>query len=445
MYKILTVIAFVILTFNVKAQNSAVKFNSDKLDAFFARINDAQKGMGSISIFENGKEIYHNAYGYSNIKDSLHANSETKYRIGSISKTFTAVIIMQLIDENKLKLNTPLNKYYPTIPNAKDITVEQLLRHRSGVFNFTNTPGIMDWIESPKTKNELIELFAKNSSVFTPNEKNQYSNTNYVLLSFIAEDIEGKTFSQLLNERIVQPLQLSNTYYGGKINSANNEAYSYNKGGTWELFMETDMSIPVGAGAVISTAFDLNIFYSNLFISDLISKESLKEMMRFENNYGIGMFSRPFKGKDCYGHGGAIDGFQSDTRYFINEKIAISYVSNGVVLPLDSIINGALNIYFDYEYSLPNFSSTYQITSSELDKYQGNYKSETFPFALTISTKGSGLVALADGQPPLPLEAFELNKFQFEKAGIQMFFIPDDNKMIMTQGDNEYEFKRVIQ
>lgn len=241
MKKFIILPALFLLTLSSCSQD----FDKTKMDSLFSTIERNQKGMGSISIFKNGNEVYQKAYGYADLEDSIRATAKTKYRIGSISKSFTSSIIMQLIEENKLNLDTRLADFFPEIPNANKITVEQLLRHRSGLYNFTNSEDYPNWMEESKTKPELIKIFVDNGTVFNPDEKAEYSNTNYVLLSYIAEKIEKKEFADILNDRILIPAKLNNTYYGGEINPENHEAFSYTHFNHWELATETDMDIPV--------------------------------------------------------------------------------------------------------------------------------------------------------------------------------------------------------
>ena len=174
----------IILLFTIVlcANLSAQDFDQQKLDSLFQLIESNQKAMGSISIFENGKETYHNAFGFASKEENLRANDRTKYRIGSISKTFTATIIMNLVEEGKLSLTTKLSGFYPEIKNAQIITVEQLLKHRSGIFNFTSAEDFTSWMEQPISKEGLVKKIVANGSVFEPNEKFEYSNSNYVLL-----------------------------------------------------------------------------------------------------------------------------------------------------------------------------------------------------------------------------------------------------------------------
>jgi len=417
-------------------------FDKAKMDSLFTTIDSHQKGMGSVSIFENGMPVYQNTIGYADIEKEIIANENTKYRIGSISKTFTAVIIMQLIDENKLTLNSKLSGFFPDIPNTNEITIEYLLRHRSGLYNFTNAEVYVNWMEKPKSREELIQIFIDNGTVFEPNEKAEYSNTNYVLLSLIAEKIDDKNFSDILKKRITKPLKLKNTYYGGEINLENNEALSYTKHEDWNLATETDMSIPMGAGSVVSTPTDLNTFYYSLFAGKLVSASSLEEMTKLVDNFGIGLFQIPFYEKKAFGHTGGIDGFQSNAAYFPADNVAVAYISNGVAMPMNNILIGVLSIYFGKEYALPEFKPGLELSSEDLDKYLGVYSSPTFPLKVTITKQGNNLIGQATGQPSFPLEAYEPNKFKFDQAMLKLDFLPEENKMILKQGGGEYELTR---
>jgi D-alanyl-D-alanine carboxypeptidase len=137
-------------------------------------------------------------------------------------------MIMQLIDENSLTLSTTLDTYFPELPNSNSITIEHLLRHRSGLFNYTDTAYGTDIVTQPATKQQLIDLFIENATVFEPNEQTLYPNTNYVVLGFIIESIDQKSYSDALRVRIITPLGLTSTHNGGAINTSNDEALSYN-------------------------------------------------------------------------------------------------------------------------------------------------------------------------------------------------------------------------
>lgn len=417
-------------------------FDKDKMDSLFSIIEKNEKAMGSVSIFHNGEEVYQNSLGYADVKKNLIANQGTIYRIGSISKTYTTSIISQLIDENKLSLDTKLQNYFPEIPNASEITIEQMLRHRSGLYNFTNAADLLSWMEQPKSKTELIQIFVDNGTVFSPDEKAEYSNTNFVLLSYIAEEIDGKSFSTILEDRITTPLKLKKTYYGDKINTAKNEALSYKKGESWELDTESDMSIPVGAGAIVSTPTDINAFYYRLFKGDVVSDKSLIQMRKMVDNFGMGLFQMPFYDKKGFGHTGGIDGFRSMVAYFPNDDVSVALTANSMQMNMNDILIGALSIYYGKDYELPEFKPTLEIDSDELDIYAGTYSSADFPLKVTIFKQDDVLMGQATGQPAFALEAYEINNFKFDQAGLKLEFLPEENKMILKQGGGVYELTK---
>lgn len=432
---------FILILSFLAWQLAAQDFNKTKLDSLFMLIDQHKKGMGSISIFNKGQEVYANTFGYADYEKKLEADRDTKYRIGSISKTFTAAIIMQMKDEGLIGLDQKLSVFYPEMPNAEKISIENLLRHRSGLVNFTSEEDYTDWMEVPKTKDELLEVFNANGTIFEPGAKFEYSNTNYVLLSFIAEDIDSKAYAEILHDRIVEPLDLNNTYFGAEINTDNNEARSYAYMGSWVRGTETDMSIPLGAGGVVSTPEDLNSFQLALHRGEVVSDSSLKEMKTLKDGYGIGMFVTPFYEFKGFGHTGGIDGFHSVSSCFPSENVAISYCSNAEVMPLNDILIGALSIYFGKDYELPEFK-TLDLSADELEKYPGTYSSESFPLKVTISREDNKLFGQATGQPSFPLEAYEQDKFRFDQAGLRLEFIPSENKMILKQAGQVFELIR---
>ena len=418
----------------------AQNFDREKMDAYFSLLEEKDKAMGSVSIFRNDEEIYSKSIGYADVEKKIKANHDTKYRIGSISKSFTAVIIMQLIEEGKLSLQTPLSEFYTSFENAEGITIAHLLRHQSGIYNITNSDDYKKWMEKPINRGDLVEKIIEKGHVFDPGEKTEYSNSNYILLSLIAETIEIDSYENILNQRIVKPLQLKNTYFGGKINTDNNESQSYARIKTWAKSTETDMSIPMGAGSIVSTPNDLNVFYYNLFMGNLVSKESLEEMMRLEDNFGIGLFQSPFYERKAYGHTGGIDAFQSSADYFPADAIFVSYTSNGINIPLNDIMIGILSILFGKDYELPTFQTGMKVEIKQLNKYVGVYSSADMPMDLTISLKDGQLFGQATGQSEFPLEPYEKHKFKFENAGLKIDFDPDKKMLYLHQGGGIFMF-----
>ncbi|WP_424000094.1 serine hydrolase domain-containing protein [Maribacter sp. IgM3_T14_3] len=329
-------------------------FDRDKMDLFFSKIEEKNLGMGNISIFKDGEEDYQTSFGFIDVENSISANSASKYRIASITKAFTATMIMQLVEEGKLTLETKLENHFPEIPNAELITIEQLMNHRSGLFNFTEGEYEPEDRIQPASRQKLLDIFIANGTNFSPNEKFEYSNTNYLLLSFIIEDIDEKTYATSFNDRIVTPLKLTNTYNGTEINATNNEAYSYQlENDDWVGLVETHYTILQGTGSVVSTAKGVNLFYNALFDGRLVSESSLDKMITMNDGYGFGLFTIPFYNKSGFGHDGRVDGYQSLGIYFPSDKVTLTYLSNGVNMIPNDIVIGALSIYSGLDYDLP--------------------------------------------------------------------------------------------
>jgi D-alanyl-D-alanine carboxypeptidase len=440
--KILILILF-IGTFHGSAFSQSI--NKPKLDSLFDILAKKNKAMGSIAISKGGAVLYNRAIGYSFISDLSNdkrvATEKTTYRIGSISKTFTAIMIFQLIEEGKLTLITTVDKYFPNLPNAGKITISNLLNHRSGLHNFTNDPAYTTWMTQPKTHDEMLAIISKNKIDFQPNEKAEYSNSNYVVLGYIIEKISKQSYSKNLTERITSKIGLSNTYVGSKISSSNNESFSYRFVAAWKQESETDMSIPGGAGSIVSTPTDVTTFIEALFSVKLVSQNSLNTMKAITDGYGMGMFQIPFYTKKGYGHNGNIDGFASSVAYFPDDSLAIAYCTNGQVYPLNAILIGALSIYFNREYVIPTFN-TIALKTEELDKYVGVYSSAQLPLKLTITKNNATLIAQATGQSSFPLEGTEKDTFTFEQAGVKIEFNPDKNELTLKQGGGNFLFTK---
>jgi D-alanyl-D-alanine carboxypeptidase len=439
--RIITIIVFMGLSFQtVFSQN----LNKAKLDSLFEILAKKDKAMGSLTVSKSGAVLYSRTIGYSSItgNEKKPATQNTKYRIGSVTKMFTATIIFQLIEEGKTSLETTLDAYFPQLPNAKIITIENLLNHRSGLHSFTSDSDYFNWMTQPKTKNEMLALIVKNGTDFKPDEKYAHSNTNYVVLGYIIEKITGESYSKVLTERITSKIGLSNTYAGGKINAVNDESFSYKfVTNGWTAEPETDMSIPGGAGCIVSNPADLDKFIEALFALKLVSAGSLEQMKTQTDGHGMGMFQVPFHKKRAFGHNGGIDGFESNLYYFPEDSLAVAYCTNGHAYSLNDVMIGVLSICFGTNYTIPTFN-TLALNTGDLDKYLGLYSSLEMPLKITITKDNATLLVQATGQSPFALEATEKDKFRYDAAGIQLEFNPVKNEMILQQRGASYLFKK---
>lgn len=415
-------------------------FDKAILDSYFKALETNNKFMGSIAVSRNGEIIYTKVLGFADVEKGIKANSATKYRIGSISKTYTTVLVFKAVEENKLKLDETILSYFPTVPNANKISIKHLLSHRSGIHNFTADPDYMSYNTQAKTQKEMVDIIARAESEFEPGSKMSYSNSNFVLLTYILEKAFNKNYKELIKEYITNPLGLKNTYLGGKISVANNECYSYRFVEKWNIEPETDTSIPLGAGGIVASPSDLVKFSDALFTGKLLKPESLELMKTMLDNFGLGLFPIPFYERVGLGHNGGIDGFSSVFACFPNDKVSYALTSNGSNFNTNDISIAVLSAVFNKPYSISEFTS-YSISAAELDQYLGVYASSDIPLKITITKVDSHLVAQATGQGAFPLEAFAKNKFKFDQAGVVMEFNPEKKTMVLKQGGGQFNFK----
>ncbi len=423
-----------LMSFGILASSFAQGINKAKMDSLFDVLNSNNKAMGSLVLSQKGKIIYKKSIGFSviNDKEKIAANDKTKYRIGSITKMFTATLIFQLVEEGKLHLDDHLALYFPDIPNAGIITIGQMLNHSSGIHNFTSDTTYLQWNTKPKTHDEIVKYIAKWEPDFEPGARSGYSNSNFVLLGYIIESILKQPYNEVLQKRIAKKIGLKNTYCGGIITPKNNEASSYVYTQKWEPEMITDMSIPGGAGSIVSTPEDMAKFIEALFSNKLLKESCLEKMKTVSEGYGMGMLVFPFGEKKAYGHNGGIDGFVSGLAYFPEEQLAVAYCSNGQVYPMNDIMIGVLSIEFQKPYNIPTFSNV-NVPIEILEKYVGLYSSDAFPLKINVFRKDNVLMAQATGQQSFPLEAVNETKFKFDQAQILIVFDAEKGELVLNQ------------
>lgn len=443
MHKVISLLFFICVSV------SAQSFDTAKLDQYLDTLQAHDKAMLSLAVVKNGEAIYQKSIGFADVENKQKADQDTQYRIGSITKVYTATMIFQLIDEGKLSLDTKLTEYYPKVKNAKKITISMLLSHRSGIHNFTSTPEYTSYMTQPKSKAEMVKLIEKLDSDFQPDSKASYSNSAYVLLGFIIEDITKDTYANQLQHRITAKLNLSRTEYGGPIDVKNNQAksYTYNASG-WAPATVTDMSIPHGAGAIISTPTEVAIFLSGLLSGKLVSADSLAKMQELNQGFGRGLFQFPFYDKKAFGHNGGIDGFSSATGYFATDDVAFAVTANGMNYALNDINIAVLSIYYDRPYDIPDFDQKpVELAVNDLKKYEGIFSSQAIPVKISVKVDDGDLTAQSPGQPVLKLTPYSASEFRFDPAGIIMIFATDGDKVDystfeLKQGGGNFKFTR---
>ncbi len=238
-----------------------------------------QKGLfnGTALVKYQGKVIYEKGFGFADKTTKLYNSGQTQFRIGSTSKQFTAMLIMQLVNENKLNLQDSAGKYLPGFQNGK-VTIEQLLTHQSGIPDYLQEDGYLAKILTTKyTTDELIKQFCSDSLEFTPGTRIEYSNSGYVVLAGIIEKLTGKKYGEVLSEKIFLPLNMSNSYFG-------KEGHDLTKLATGYINGEPELSYPVqnvmGAGGITSTAEDLAVWNNALSSNTLLPAEKMQELFK---------------------------------------------------------------------------------------------------------------------------------------------------------------------
>jgi len=391
----------------------------DHLDA----LADRDRWMGSVAVAKDGELRFAYAAGrVGAAPDSPPVDPDTRFRIGSITKTFTATLIFQLIEEGELALDTKLARFFPGIPHAGEITIEQMLDHHSGIFSLTEAPDYFDWSGTPQTRDALVARIRDHDPAFAPGERGAYSNSNYLLLGFIVEDVTGRPFADVLAARIVEPLALAHTGVGGPIEPARNQAASLLWEGRWTAGPETDLSVPGAAGAMVSTPTDLCRFAHELFAGDLVSPASREQMMTLEDGIGRGMFRFPRdEGPVAWGHTGGIDGFASILGYFPVENVCIAITTHAANWDMERVVDAAFRLSFGLDWEEPDLTVV-ALTVADLEPLLGTYVSDDLPLDIEIARRGTVLYGQATGQPAFPLTPESRTNFVFEPAAVRIVF-----------------------
>src|SRR5262245_53293192 len=366
-----------------------------KLDQLFDRLLEKNKGMGSLTLAKDGNILYSRSFGYSQINEKKLLTAETKYRIASITKMYTSVMIFQLVEEKKLRLTDTLDKFFPQIPNAAGITIGQMLTHRSGIHDMEADGS---WGKQARTREEIVARIAQGRPDFEPDAMHKYSNAGYILLGYIVEKAGGKPYQEALKERITSRIGLKDTYLGtGNTDPGKNEALSYIYVDGWKEGAELDFSVPAGAGSVLSTPADMTRFIQALFDLELVSQDSLKWMTTLRDDEGMGMEPFSFAGKTLYGHTGGSSNSGAWLAYLPDERLALAYTTNAKIYPVRNIVAGALDIYWNRPFQIPSFDAL-EVKPEILERYTGVYSVPGTPVKVTITRDGGTLYFQPAGQ-----------------------------------------------
>ncbi len=362
--KSLLIIALTFFTVHsyVSAQDKAAE-----IDKLMMRYHTYGQFNGTVLVAESGKVIFKKGYGLANMEWNIPNEPGTKFRLGSITKQFTSMLIMQLVQEGKVNLDGKMTDYLPDYrkDTGDQVTIHHLLTHTSGIPSYTNSPVFFKEVSrDPYTVDEFIKKFCSGDLEFEPGSRFSYNNSGYFLLGAVIENVTGKTYEKVLKERILDPLGMKNTGYDHHDQIIAKRAGGYEK--TFHGYVNAaylDMSLPYAAGSLYSTVEDLYLWDQTLYTNDLLS-ERLKSIMfkPYLNNYAYGWnirkipFSEAGDSLLVVSHGGGINGFNTRISRLVDDKHLIVLLNNTGGTNLGSMSLGIVNILYGKPYDMPEKS-----------------------------------------------------------------------------------------
>ncbi len=355
----------------------------EKMDALMRQYVENRQFNGSVLVAENGKVVFKKGYGMANMEWSIANAPDTKFRLGSITKQFTAMLVMQLVEKGKIKVNDKITTYLPDYPkaNGDKITVHHLLTHTSGIPNYTNFPKFFENLSrDPYTPDAFVKQFSELPLEFVPGSTFNYSNSGYFLLGVLIEKVTGKSYAQVLQEQILTPLQMNDTGYDLHEPILAKRATGYEKkGAKYVNSAYLDMSIPYAAGSLYSTVEDLYLWDQALYTDKLISASSKVLLFTpFLSGYAYGWGVDKMKigelkdSLQTIGHGGGINGFNTLITRLPKDRQLVVLLNNTGGAPLGAIQKNLLNILYNQPVTPPKKSVAdafrQTLTSSSLEK-----------------------------------------------------------------------------
>jgi len=409
----------------------------DKLDKLISAYTEYGKFNGSVLVAEKGNVIYKKGFGWADMEWSIPNQPDTKHRLGSITKQFTSMLIMQLVEQGKLKLDVPISTWLPDYPkkNGDVITLHHLLTHSSGIPNMTSFPNFFNIMRDAHTPAQLVNGFADSTLQFKPGERNAYSNSGYILLGYIIEKVTGKSYEQVLQENIFIPLKMNNTGYDHNRTLLKNRANGYEKNGRSYVNANfIDMSVPYAAGALYSTVEDLYLWDQALYGNQLLRKENrellfTKHIPAGGGHYGYGWdidempIGNTAERINTIGHGGGINGFNTQLTRIPSDKSFIVLLNNTGGAPLNEMTNAIAAIIYDKSYDLPKRSVAYSL-ADRMEKegipaalvYYDEIKGSSEYYLNENEMNGTGYQFLQSGKVNEAAAIFKLNTKAFPKS-----------------------------
>ena len=422
----------------------------DELLAAHAKVNGFS---GSVLLASRGVPLFAKGVGYANVEWQIPNTPKTKFRIGSMTKQFTSMLVMQLREQGKIKLEESVCLYVTPCPDAwKPVTIHHLLTHTSGIPTYTGIPAWQATMMVPKTIEQMVAIFRDLPLQWVPGEKYAYNNSGYFLLGVVIEKASGKKYEQALQEMILTPLGLSDTGYDWSKTILPLRASGYaGKGGTLQNAAPVDMQQPYAAGAMYSTVDDL-LKWDQALNTEKLLPAAAKQVMwtPFKDNYAYGWIAgepaTAFGGYRRLMHSGGIPGFSSVIFRLPDPNVTVIVLSNNATANATAIGRDLIALYYGQPYQTPAERATISIDPVVFDRYVGKYEI-TPAFAVTITREGTRYLGQATGQGKFEIFPESETSFFAKVPELAIVFRKDDagkvTHFMLTQGGRTTRATRI--
>ena len=424
-----------------------------KVDELFKGHAAVSGFSGSVLLASQGKPLVSKGYGYANAEWQVPNTPQTKFRIGSVTKQFTSMIIMQLREQGKLQLEDSVCLHVDPCPATwKPVTIHHLLTHTSGIPTYTALPAWRETMMAPRTIEQMLGFFRDLPLQWTPGERYAYNNSGYFLLGVVIEKVAGKKYEQALQEMILTPLGLKDTGYDWPQAIIPRRASGYRgRGETLSHAPAIDMQQPFAAGAMYSTVEDLLKWDQALYTDKLLPAAARQIMWTpFLENYAYGWIiaaaSPATFGHRRMVHGGGINGFAANIIRVPDSNVTAIVLSNNESGSASAPARDLLALYYGQPYTVPTVKTVANVDPALFDQYVGKY--EVAPGAvIVVAREGNTLTVQPTGGRKL--EVFpESNASFFAKAiDLSLAFEKDPagkvTHVTITQGGSRRNAKRI--
>jgi len=439
---------FSIILFVVQSsygQNAAAM--ADSLVSAYARLHQFN---GAVLVAKNGTVLLNKGYGYRNVADKVFNTEQSIFQLGSITKQFTAAVILKLQAEKKLSVTDHLNKFFPDYPKGDSITIEQLLTHTSGIYNYTNNENFMaNEIAKATNRDKIMAMFKDKPLDFSPGTSWSYSNSGYSLLGYIIEAVTKQPYEAAVRKYIFTPLQMTHSGFDFTHLKSSDKTTGYFKVTANESTAApiVDSTVSFSAGAIYSTTGDLYLWHKALENYTILTKQQQeKAFTPVKEHYGFGWFIDSTEGKRRVGHGGGIHGFVTNISRVPADDLCIVLLSNASDGTLNDITKSLFAILYNKEYVLPKEKAHIQLPEASLKQYEGEYEIKP-ELHVVMTVKDGELVAAPTGQPTNIMFAEKEDAFFLNEPAIQINFTRNDKKeidgFILHQGGATIPCKKI--